>query len=96
MVKWPANIYTGAAVLSSVSDRGSGPIFLDQLDCNGTEDTLLECNAFTGRGLSTCDHTQDVGVRCRGRYWHLNIVTFLVISCHTIQNELKVLFIVSW
>jgi len=71
MVKWPANIYTGAAVLSSVSDRGSGPIFLDQLDCNGTENTLLECNAFTGRGLSTCDHTQDVGVRCRGRYWHL-------------------------
>jgi len=55
----------GAAVLSSISASGSGPIFLDQLDCNGTENTLLECNAFTGRGLSTCDHSQDVGVRCR-------------------------------
>ena len=70
MVKCPANIYTEAAVLSSVSDRGSGPIFLDQLDCNGTENTLLECNAFTGRGLSTCDQSQDVGVRCRGMYWY--------------------------
>ena len=55
-------------MLRSVSDRGTGPIFLDELDCRGTEDNLLECNAFTDLGLSTCDHSQDVGVRCRGRY----------------------------
>ena len=59
--------YTGAVVLSAVPGSGSGPIFLDQLNCNGTEGTLLECVAFTGLGLSTCDHSQDVGVRCRGR-----------------------------
>ena len=55
-------------MLRSVSDRGTGPIFLDELDCRGTEDNLLECNAFTDLGLSTCDHSQDVGARCRGRY----------------------------
>ena len=89
--------YAGAVVLSSVSDRGSGPIFLDQLDCNGTENTLLECNAFTGRGLSTCDHSQDVGVLCRGRYcMAAKYYHHLVISCHMIQYELTVSFIVSW
>jgi len=90
--------YTGAVVLSSVSDRGSGPIFLDQLDCNGTENILLECNAFTGRGLSTCDHSQDVGVLCRGRYWHLNNVTIsnrLLQVMYMIHCEFAVIFICS-
>ena len=57
-------------MLSSGFSNGTGPIFLDQLDCRGTENTLLECNAFTSLRLPTCDHSQDVAIRCTGRFCH--------------------------
>ena len=47
--------------------EGEGPIFLQQLGCEGTESRLLECQRFTGLGLTTCDHSEDVGVRCIGK-----------------------------
>ena len=63
--------------------NGTGPIFLDQLDCRGTENTLLECNAFTSRGVSICDHSQDVGIRCRGRSMVVGLkFSILYISPH--------------
>ena len=46
---------------------GTGPIFLDQLHCSGTESSLLQCNQLTGLGLHSCDHSQDAGVRCSGK-----------------------------
>ena len=46
---------------------GTGPIFLDELGCTGTETSLLQCNRFTGLGLHSCDHSQDAGVSCRGK-----------------------------
>ena len=42
------------------------PIFLDQLNCDGSESELFECGRHTGIGLHTCDHSQDVGIRCEG------------------------------
>ena len=56
-------------MLSSGFSNGTGPIFLDQLDCQGTENTLLECNAFTPQRLLICDHSQDVAIRCTGRLY---------------------------
>ena len=47
---------------------GSGPIFLDQLQCSGSEQSLLECSAVTDLGLHSCDHFMDAGVKCRGLY----------------------------
>ena len=51
---------------------GSGPIFLDQLNCNGEEASLLECDFFGTLGLHQCevDHSEDVGVRCQGLFVH--------------------------
>ena len=46
--------------------EGEGPIFLQQLGCEGTESLLLDCPRFTGLGLTTCDHSEDAGVRCIG------------------------------
>ena len=43
------------------------PIFLDQLNCDGTENRLVDCRRYTGIGLHTCDHSQDVGLRCEGK-----------------------------
>ena len=54
-------------------DPGIGPIFLDQLDCSGTETTLLECRHFTPLGLTTCEHSQDAVVRCFGMILALTV-----------------------
>ena len=55
-------------------DPGIGPIFLDRLDCSGTETTLLECRHFTPLGLTTCEHSQDAVVRCFGMTLSVTVV----------------------
>ena len=45
---------------------GSGPIFLDEVHCSGTEMSLLECSRFTPLGIHMCQHSQDIGVDCEG------------------------------
>ncbi len=41
----------------------STPTWLDEVDCVGTENRLIDCpaNAF---GVEDCDHSQDVGLVC--------------------------------
>ena len=46
--------------------EGIGPIFLDQLMCNGSEASLLECLPSENIGLHNCNHNEDAGVRCEG------------------------------
>jgi hypothetical protein len=43
---------------------GSGPIFLDQVNCIGSESNILHCDMFSPIGAHMCDHTQDAGVQC--------------------------------
>ena len=45
--------------------RGSGPIFLDDIRCNGTESRLVNC-ASVGVGVHNCLHSEDAGVACAG------------------------------
>ena len=46
---------------------GTGPIYLSQLNCDGSEATLLECRTFArATGIHDCDHMDDVGVHCEG------------------------------
>jgi len=45
---------------------GSGPIHFSQIQCNGNEQSLTYCSNSTD--VRSCDHSQDVGVRCRGTY----------------------------
>lgn len=50
-------------------DSGTGPIFLSELDCTGTESSLLDCNTFaTATGIHSCSHSMDAGVYCEGIY----------------------------
>ena len=45
---------------------GSGPILLDNLRCEGTESSLLNCARDQPIGHSDCDHSEDAGVACGG------------------------------
>ncbi|NXM65641.1 DMBT1 protein, partial [Serilophus lunatus] len=44
---------------------GSGPIWMDDIDCTGTENALSEC-AHGDWGQHECDHSEDAGVTCSG------------------------------
>ena len=60
-------IFTDSIPLrNAVLGEGTGPIFLDQLMCNGSEASLLECLPTENIGLHNCDHNEDAGVRCEG------------------------------
>ena len=55
----------GAGALSSASfGEGTGRIWLDNVQCTGSERTLMGCTAHSG-GSDSCTHAQDAGVRCR-------------------------------
>ena len=59
-------ISTGAIpYLNARFGQGSGSIWLDDLRCNGTESSILDCT-HDGIGVyaSYCDHFDDVGVEC--------------------------------
>ena len=43
---------------------GNDSILLDDLECDGSERTLLNC---TYSQTHNCDHSEDAGVRCQGR-----------------------------
>ena len=43
---------------------GSGPIMLDDVQCTGTEDRLLDCVHREPVGSHNCSHFEDAGVRC--------------------------------
>ena len=59
---------TGAEEVTAEAQITSGPIFLDELLCTGSEPSLVDCSTGIGEvGLTNCDHSQDVWVKCRGQ-----------------------------
>lgn len=58
---------------------GTGTIFLDNVVCMGSETLLISCS-YTTDVSASCNHIDDVGVRCQG--YTLNAV-------HLVMNVLK-------
>ena len=57
--------HTGAQALSGGSfGEGTGRIWLDNVQCTGSERELLNCTAIFN-ATNTCAHSQDAGVRCQ-------------------------------
>ena len=43
--------------------RGTGPIWLDDVQCTGSETHLVNCTN-SGIGRHNCEHDEDAGVQC--------------------------------
>jgi len=48
---------------------GIGQIFLDNVVCEGSEETLLKCD-HNAVGVSNCNHSEDAAVVCGGEHSH--------------------------
>jgi len=64
---------------TSFGAPGTGPIYIDNVDCRGNENNLIDCrhSSFVS---CTSYHLEDAGVRCQGR-----------LSCQLSVFECKVL-----
>ena len=47
---------------------GSGRVWMDQVNCNGSESAFVEC-PNSGWGNTACTHQEDVGVICSGKFF---------------------------
>lgn len=55
--------------------NGEGPIWLDDVHCNGSEDSIFDCQ-HRGFGIHNCGHTEDIGIICGG-YHNNNIIIIM-------------------
>ena len=55
--------YAVSAIPNAFHGQGSGQIWLDDVDCVGTEGTIRNCS-HRGWGSHNCNHGKDASVKC--------------------------------
>lgn len=63
--------YPAQAFGSAHYGEGTGKILLSNIDCDGTERSLDECDQKAGP-VSNCEHSEDAGVQCNEPCKYLN------------------------
>ena len=58
--------FTSFYVTSFQYGPGNGPIWLDNVMCDGSESSLGRCSHRGINITQNCTHAKDVGIRCRG------------------------------
>ena len=53
-----------ALIRASRFGQGTGPIYLDDVGCTGSEQMLTSCPRPNPIGEHNCDHSEDAGVQC--------------------------------
>ena len=57
---------TSTGAVAARFGAGIGPIYLDDVECNGSESSLTDCSHSFFVSCSS-GHREDAGVRCQGR-----------------------------
>lgn len=70
MIMEIAHYEGGLFFINAFYGKGSGRIFLDNVQCTGAEDTLIQCN-YSSVESSSCEHHDDVSVFCfvESKFW---------------------------
>lgn len=71
----------GVAIHEAYFGEGSGRIWLDDVECEGTENNLAHC-AHRPWGENDCSHAEDAGLICRERF-----TSPIVSTLHPPQNN---------
>ncbi|KAL3870309.1 hypothetical protein ACJMK2_038385 [Sinanodonta woodiana] len=83
---------SGLGVIEAYFGEGSGPIWLNQVNCNGSETNLADCQNG-GWGPQSCSHSEDAGVIC-GRI--PGLTARLMGGSSANEGRVEVLFVGIW
>ena len=51
--------------------QGTGPIFVNNLQCTGTENTIFDCMSDGLGSIGTCSHADDASVMCQEGWFYI-------------------------
>ena len=58
--------------------QGTGPIWIDDLTCSGTESNIAFCR-HSNFGVHNCDHSEDAGVYCPSQLTTIILLLLLLL-----------------